>query len=217
MREVKRASWMIASLLAIALAGCCDDDHPLGIQESVGGPPTVALGTSASFGALAGSSVANTGTTTITGDLGVSPGATVNGFPPGTATGTIHTADAAAAQAQADLTAAYNDAAARTTGVVSLPSDLGGLTLAPGLYNSPSALTLSGTVTFNALGNPDATFIIQTPSTLVTVSGSQMVLTGGAQASNIFWQVGTSATLGANSVFKGNLLADQAITLNTGE
>jgi len=130
--------------------------------------------------------------------------------------GAIHANDAAAATAQSDLTVAYNDAAGRTTGAVSVSGDLTGLTLAPGLYKSTSSLALTGALTLTALGDPNAVFIIQMASTLTTGPGSQVILTGGAQSSNIIWQVGTSATLGTNSVFKGTIMADQSITLNTG-
>lgn len=217
MRRSKGVSSMLAAALAVALAGCCSGDHTLGVRESgAGGPATVPLGTTSGFVILAGSTVTNTGATAVTGDLGVSPGTAVTGFPPGTVSGAIHAGDAAAATAQTDLTAAYNDAAGRSTGAVSVSGDLTGLTLAPGLYKSTSSLGVTGTLTFNALGNQDAVFIIQMASTLTTGSGSQVVLSGGAKASNIIWQVGTSATLGSNSVFKGTIMADQSITLNTG-
>ncbi|HEY6572783.1 MAG TPA: ice-binding family protein, partial [Candidatus Eisenbacteria bacterium] len=130
----------------------------------------------------------------------MSPGSAVTGFPPGTVTGTIHANDAAAAQAQSDLTVAYNDAAGRTTNPIAISGDLTGLTLTPGLYKSTSSLAITGTVTLNALGDANAVFIIQIASTLTTGPGSQVILTGGALASNIIWQVGTSATLGTNSV-----------------
>jgi len=217
MREGKRNSWMTALVMVIALTGCCDSDHPLGVAEGgAGGPATVPLGTAANFVVLAGSTVTNTGPTAVTGDLGVSPGTAVTGFPPGTVSGTIHAGDAAAAQGQTDLTVAFNDAAGRSTDAVSVSGDLTGLTLPPGLYKSTSSLAISGALTLNALGDENATFIIQMASTLTTGPGSQVILIGGAQASNIFWQVGTSATLGTNSVFKGIILADQSITLNTG-
>jgi hypothetical protein len=217
MREGKINSWMMAVVMVIALAGCCDSDHPLGVAEGgAGGPATVPLGTTANFVVLAGSTVTNTGATVVTGDLGVSPGTAVTGFPPGTVSGTIHAGDAAAAQGQTDLTVAFNDAAGRSTDAVSVSGDLTGLTLPPGLYKSTSSLAISGALTLNALGDENATFIIQMASTLTTGSGSQVILIGGAQASNIFWQVGTSATLGTNSVFKGTVLADQSITANTG-
>ena len=216
MRVGKRFSWMAASVLAVALAGCCDSNTPLGVRESGGGGPAVVLfGTTSTFGVL-GNTVTNTGGTSVTGDVGASPGATVSGFPPGTATGTIYLGGATAAQAQTDLTAAYNDAAGRTTGAITVSGDLTGLTLTPGLYKSTSSLGITGDLTLNALGNPNAIFIIQMASTLTTGSGSQVILTGGAKASNIIWQVGSSATLGTNSVFKGTIMALTSITMNTG-
>lgn len=214
----RRSSWIAASVLAIALAGCCDSNSPLGVQSSGvgGGPASVSLGSTSAFTILAGSTVTNTGATAITGDLGVSPGSAVTGFPPGTVSGTIHAGDATAATAQTDLTVAYNDAAGRTTGAISVSGDLTGLTLAPGLYKSTSSLGITGNVTLSGLGNSNAVFIIQIATTLTTGTGSQVILTGGAQAKNIIWQVGSSATIGSNSIFKGNILADQSITLNTG-
>jgi hypothetical protein len=175
----------------------------------------VNLGTAASFAVLAGTTVTNTGPSTINGDLGVSPGTAVTGFPPGTVNGTQHDADAVALQAQSDLTNAYNDAASRTP-AASAPADLSGETLAPGVYNNATSLGLTGTVTLNAEGNPDAVFIFQAGSTLITGSSSHVALTGGAQACNVFWQVGSSATLGTNTTFVGNILAQQSITVTTG-
>lgn len=175
----------------------------------------VNLGTAGNFAVLAGSTVTNTGPTVVTGDLGVSPGSAVTGFPPGTVIGTIHAADAVAATAQTDLTAAYTDAAARTP-ATALPGDIGGLTLTPGVYNASSSLGLTGTVTLDAQGDPNAVFIIQVGSTLTTASGSVVNLINGAQACNVFWQVGSSATLGTNSTFRGNILALTSITATTG-
>lgn len=175
----------------------------------------VNLGTAGNFAVLAGTTVTNTGPSHITGDLGVSPGTAVTGFPPGTITGTQHDGDAVALQAQSDLTAAYNDAAGRTPDT-SVSGDLGGQTLTPGVYNSASSLGLTGTLTLNAQGDPGAVFIFQMGSTLITASASQVVLTGGAQASNVFWQVGSSATLGTNSTLAGNILALTSITVTTG-
>ncbi len=123
----------------------------------------VNLGTAASFAVLAGTTVTNTGPSTINGDLGVSPGSAVTGFPPGTLNGTQHDADAVALQAQSDLTSAYNDAASRTP-AASAPADLSGETLAPGVYKNATSLGLTGTVTLNAEGNPDAVFIFQAGS-----------------------------------------------------
>ena len=216
MREVKRKPWMMALVLTVFLAGCCGD-NPLGVKEGgAGGPPAVALGTSGSFIVLGGSTVTSTGATAITGDLGLSPGSAVTGFPPGTVSGATHVSDAAANQAQVDLTTAYNDAAGRTVNRITVSGDLTGMTLAPGLYRSTSSLGISGAVTLDALGDGNAKFVIQIASTLTTGPGSQVILSGGAKAANIIWQVGTSATLGTNSVFKGTILSNASITLNTG-
>ena len=185
-----------------------------GITLGQGG---VDLGTAGNFAILAGAGVTNTGNTIVTGDLGTSPTGTVTGFPPGIVIGTIHAADPIAAQAKLDLTTAYNDAQGRSTGAVSLPGDLSGLTLVPGLYaNSTSVMLSAGNVTLDAQGDANAVFIFKMGSTLTTFPGTQVILSGGAQAKNIYWSVGTSGTLGTNSIFYGNILSDQAISLNTG-
>ena len=120
-------------------------------------------------------------------------------------------------QAKLDLTVAYNDAAGRTVAPITVAGNIGGQTLAPGLYKSTSSLAISsGDLTLDAQGDANAVFIFQIASSLTTTSGRQVILSGGAMASNIFWQVGSSATLGTTSVFKGNILADQSITLTTG-
>ncbi|MES2592848.1 MAG: ice-binding family protein [Bacteroidota bacterium] len=180
--------------------------------------PTVALAGASTLAILAGSAISNTGATNVTGDIGLSPGSSIGGFPPGILVGTQHINDATATQAKLDLTAAYNDAAGRTcTDIVTLSGNIGGLTLTPGLYKSTSSLAISsGDLTFDAKGNPNAVFIIQIASTLTTTSGRKVILSGGASASNIFWQVGSSATFGTTSVFKGTLLVMQSITFNTG-
>ncbi|MFI6796630.1 ice-binding family protein [Streptosporangium canum] len=185
-------------------------------QAGASAPPLpVLLGEAADFAVLAGSTVTNTGATTVTGDLGLSPGTAVTGFPPGTVSGTIHTADAAA-QAKVDLAAAYDDAAARTP-ATTVPTELGTTTLTPGVYTSTAGtFGITGTLTLDAQGNPDAVFIFQTASTLITASASTVTLTGGAQASNVFWQVGSSATLGTGSSLAGNILALTSITATTG-
>src|SRR5207248_3859840 len=153
----------------------------------------------------------------VNGRLGLSPGTAVTGFPPGTVNGTIHAGDPAAAQAQLALTTAYNDAAGRTEGATAVAGNLGGQTLTPGLYKSTSSLEISsGDLTLDAQGDPNAVFIFQMGSTLVTTVGRQVILSGGAQAANVFWQVGSSATLGTGSVFKGNILALASITVTTG-
>ncbi|PZR66937.1 MAG: sortase [Solirubrobacterales bacterium] len=176
--------------------------------------PAVGLGTANSFAVLGGSTITNTGPTVINGDLGVSPGGAITGFPPGIVNGTVHAADAVAAQAQSDLTVAYNDAAGRGPAVL-LPGDLGGLILTPGVYNSPSSLLLTGDVTLDAQGDPNAVFIFQVGSTLTTASNSRVLLANGAQACNVFWQIGGSATFGTGTAFIGNILSLQSITFNT--
>jgi hypothetical protein len=181
-----------------------------------GGPQPVALCPNiGNFSVLAGTTVTNTGSTVVSEDVGVAPGTAVTGFPPGLAGGAIHLADGAAALAQASLTAAYIDAAGRS-GSTSVAGDLVGQTLTAGVYKSTSSLANSGDVTLDAQGNPDAVFIFQIASTLTTGSGSHIVLANGAKACNVFWQVGSSATLGTNSVFKGNILALTSITITTG-
>jgi len=175
----------------------------------------VPLGSTAPFAVLAATTVTTVPTTMINGDLGVSPGNTVTGAP--IVNGTLHLGDPIAAQAQLDLTIAYNNAAGRSLDAVLVVGNLGGQTLAPGLYKSSSSLEISsGDLTLDAQGDPNAVWIFQMASTLVTTVGRQVILTGGAQAANIFWQVGSSATIGGSSVFKGNILADASITMNAG-
>ncbi|WP_227028096.1 DUF3494 domain-containing protein [Corallococcus soli] len=175
------------------------------------------LGVAQSFAVLGASTVTNTGPTVITGDLGLSPGTSITGFPPGVVIGTIHATDALAAQAQSDTTAAYNNLAGQPCDVTLPSAELGGLTLAPGVYCFSSAsASLTGTLTLNAGGNPDAVWVFKTASTLITASSSSVLLINGGQPCNVFWQVGSSATLGTNSDFVGNILALTSITLTTG-
>ena len=182
-------------------------------SAAMAGQAPVALGSSGTFGVLTGSTVTSTGDTIIFGDLGVFSGTTVTGSPG--VVGTLHLGDATAAQAQADLTTAYNDAAGRTVAPISVAGNIGGQTLPPGLYKSTSSLEISsGDLTL--AGDANAVWIFQVVSTLVTTAGRQVILSGGAQAKNIFWQVGSSATLGTTSVFKGTIMANQSITIATG-
>ncbi|MGW4465731.1 ice-binding family protein [Micromonospora sp. NPDC004704] len=172
----------------------------------------VPLGTAADFAVLAGTTVTNTGLSVVNGDLGVSPGATVSGFPPGVVNGDIHPDDAAAIQAQIDLTTAYNNAAGRTT-TGTVAEDLGGTTLPTGVYESVSgAFELSGALTLDAEGDPNAVFIFKAASTLTTGTSSTVTLANGAQSCNVFWQVGSSATLGIDSVLRGDILASASIS-----
>ncbi len=173
------------------------------------------LGTANSFGVLGGSTVTNTGPSVITENLGVSPGSSVTGFPPGIVTGTIFTADAVAAQAQADNATAYNSLAGLSSDVDLTGQDLGGLTLTPGVYSFMSSAQLTGTLTLDNLGDPDALFVFQIGSTLTTASNSSVLTTSG-DVPNVFFQVGSSATLGTGTQFVGNILALTSITLTTG-
>ena len=180
---------------------------------------TPPLGSAANFEILAGSTVTNTGPTIITGgDLGLSPGSAVTRLPPGKTTpqAIMHVTDPIVEQAQLDLTTAYLYTAGLPGGAV-LAGDMSGLTFTPGLYKNSSTVMLSaGNVTLDAQGNANAVFIFQIGSTLTTLGGTQVVLAGGAQAKNVFWQVGSSATLGTTSIFEGTIMALTSITLDNG-
>lgn len=190
---------------------------------ALGGPsanaahlPTVGLGTADSFAVLAGSGITNTGPSVINGDIGSFPTTSITGFPPGTVNGTNHGGDGVTQGAKSDLTTAYNDAAGRSP-VTTVPTELGGTTLTHGVYSAASGtFGITGAVTLDAEGDANAVFIFKMASTLTTATASSVVLTGGAQACNIFWQVGSSATLGGSTDFAGNILALTSITLVTG-
>ena len=213
-----------AILSVVLFAGCNNDDPKPKNDNAVAIPlqattmANVSLAGSSGLVILAGSSITSTGATNITGDIGLSPGSSIGGFPPGILNGAQHINDVISDQAKLDLTAAYNDAAGRTsTDIVTLSGNIGGLTLTPGLYKSTSSLAISsGDLTFDAKGNAEAIFIIQIATTLTTTSGRKVILSGGALVSNIYWQVGSSATFGTTSVFKGTVMAMQSIKLNTG-
>jgi len=213
-----------AIVATVLMSGCKSDeptkntDNPNGIPVQNSSQSTIALGGAADFAVLAGSAITSTGATNITGNLGLSPGTSVGGFPPGILVGTQQVNTILSTQAKLDLTAAYNDAAGRTsTDIVTLSGNIGGLTLTPGLYKSTSTLAISsGDLTFDAKGNANAVFIIQIASSLTATSGRKVFLKGNASASNIFWQVGSSATFGTTSAFKGTILAMQSITFETG-
>ncbi len=191
-----------------------------GVTASAAIVATVDLGTASADAVLAGSTVTNTGATTLDGSLGLSPGTAVTGFPPGLvlAPGTTNIyPDPVAQQAQIDLTAAYTDAAARTIDATTT-ADLVGLNLQSGVYAGPakSPLSLTGALTLDGAGDPTSVFIFQTDSTLSTSAGSTINLINGAQACNVFWQVGSSATLNTGSQFTGNILALTSITVTSG-
>ena len=221
----------VAFLLAVSLAGCCRDkndaDHSLSLLGGLlagggGNQAPVPLGCAASFRVLA-DSVTNTGPTSVDGDLGVSPGSACSGFPapctgggPGTVSGTIYIPPSIADAAKGCLTTAYLDAQNRPPGT-SVSGNIGGETLAPGVFTASSSLAISsGDLTLTGLGDSNAVFIFQIPTTLTVTTGRRVILADGAQASNIFWQVGSSATLGTNSDFSGIIMAQIAITMNTG-
>lgn len=178
--------------------------------------PNDPLNAAARFAVLAGSAVSNTSANTqITGDVGVHPGSGVTGMPSGQPTGQIFSADAAAGYGQASLTVAYDNFAGRACGAV-LTGDLGGRTFSPGTYCSASEIGITGALTLAAGGNPNAVFVFQAGSSLTTADGSSVVLAGGAQAKNVYWQVGSSATLGTTCDFKGNIMALSSISLANG-
>jgi type VI secretion system secreted protein VgrG len=202
-----------------ALAFACGTASPE-TQEStraeLGGVAPV-LGTAQSFAVLGGSTVTNTNATTLNGDLGVSPGLAITGFPPGIVIGgVVHAGDAVALQAQTDVTAAYGVLASQACDVDLTGKDLGGLTLTPGVYCFSSSAQLTGALVLDAGGRADAVFVFQTVSTLITASNSSVAVINGGGACGVFWQVGSSATLGTGTAFVGSVLALTSITLATG-
>src|ERR1700686_3925833 len=174
------------------------------------------LGTAGSFAVLAGTTVTNTGSTVINGDVGVSPGAAITGFPPGIVNGATHAGDAVALQAQSDDTTAYNILAGMPVTQNLTGQDLGGKTLIAGVYGYTSTAQLTGTLTLDGQGNPNSVFIIKVASGLTTATASKIVLINGAQGGNVFFQVGSSAVLGVSTMFVGDILALTSITLDTG-
>jgi hypothetical protein len=177
----------------------------------------VSLGAAQNFGVLAGTTVTNTGLTVITGDVGVSPGTAITGFPPGTVSGgTLHSNDGLTVQAQTDLTTAYNALAGMTQTSDKSGQDLGGLTLTPGVYHFSSSAQLTGTLILDAQGNSNALFIFQIGSTLTTATSAVVTLINSANKNNVYWQIGSSATLGTYTTFSGHLVALTSITATTG-
>lgn len=172
------------------------------------------LGRAASFGVLGASTVTNTGSSSISVDLGLYPGTSVTGFPPGTVSGTQQVANTAAQNAQIDAQSAFT-ALNNLTPIGSLGADIGETTITPGIYNVSSSLTVTGTVVLDGQGNSNSVFIFQIPSTFILSTGAQVSLINGAQAGNVYWIVGSSATLGTSSNTKGNIIAQSSITFNT--
>ncbi|MBA3455963.1 MAG: DUF3494 domain-containing protein [Deltaproteobacteria bacterium] len=177
----------------------------------------IILGTSGAFAVLAGAAVTNTGPSMITGDLGVYPLTSITGFPPGVLVGNQYPGIAPSDSAQGDLTIAYNDAAGRTMCLTSIVGDLGGMTLPPGLYKSTGFLSVvTGDLVLDAQGDPNARWIFSMASELTVANSRQVTIIGGGSAANVFWQVGSSATLGTGSSFVGTIMADQSISFATG-
>ncbi len=203
-----------AALTVLMFGACSNPSSQLG--QTVAALDQTVLGTAQSFAVLGGSTVTNTGSTTVHGNLGVHPGLSVTGFPPGLVTGgTIHSGDAVTLQAQTDTTAAYLALAGEVPTQDLTGQDLGGLTLTPGVYHFAAEAQLTGTLTLDALGDPTAVFVFQIGSTLTTASNASVLVLGGNDC-NVFWQVGSSATLGTTTSFKGNIVALTSITLTTG-
>lgn len=219
LRLIIFVSLMTGTLLYSAPAGAQVAMPLLHVHAAASYP---VLGTAGSFAVLGATTVTNTGLTTLRGNLGVSPGSSCTGFPspctdgPGTVIGTIYVADAVAAQAQADAASAYAFAAEQACTTTFPPiTDIGGMTLTPGVYCFPSSAGVTGTLTLDAQGNSKAVFIFEIGSTLITASASKVVLINGAMPSSAFWQVGSSATLGTTTSFAGNIVALTSITATT--
>jgi Ice-binding-like/Bacterial Ig-like domain len=215
---------MVTDLTGNALStttGAAPDPWNFTTSAVVGtGQAPINLGSAGSFAVMSTSSIASTGPVIINGDVGLAPG-TSQGIPPAQVNGTIHINDTVITQAQAALLAAYNDAVSRSTNAQTLPGNMGGLTFTPGLYVNSTSVLISGAgagnnVTLDAQGDPNAIFIFKMGSTLTTAPGAQVILAGGAKASNVYWQVGTSATIDTTTIFEGNVLAGVSITMNTG-
>ena len=202
---MKRNALLLAAILACICIGVEAQAAPL-------------LGTAQNFAVLGASTVTNTGPTVINGDLGLYSGTSITGFPPGIVNGTIHNADGVAQQAQADALIAYNSLAAQSVTQVLTGQDLGGLTLTPGVYFFSSSAQLTGTLTLDALGDPNALFVFQIGTTLTTASDSSVVVINPPTADwcEKYWQVGSSATLGTDTEFVGTIIALTSNTLNTG-
>ncbi len=175
---------------------------------------TIGLGTAGPFAVLAGSGLTNTGATTITGDVGTFPTASMTGFDTVVLAGVNHGGDAVSQQAKQDLRTGYDQAFASAP-ATAVATELGGSTLTPGVYHG-ATLEITGALTLDTLGDPDAVFVFQSDSTLITASASQVVVLGGATACNVFWQVGSSATLGSDAALVGTILASTSISAGDG-
>jgi len=213
---MKKPSWLSIAILLVAALASADPSFTVsaGPRAQAAEP---GLGTVGSYAVLGASTVTNTGSTYLGGDLGVSPGTAITGFPPGTLSGTVHAADASASQAQNDATAAYNALNIQPCNSNLTGQDLGGLTLPPGTYCYDSSSQLTGNLVLDALGDPNAVWIFRMGSTLTTASSSSVAYINSSQPlCNVYWQVGSSATLGSGTQLIGNIFAVASITMNSG-
>ncbi|MCJ1363104.1 hypothetical protein MMC16_002210 [Acarospora aff. strigata] len=175
----------------------------------------VSLGSAVDFGVVAATTITSSGQTVVNGELGLSPGSSIEGFPPGLS-GTVHINDAEAVAAQADIQKAYNQTVALPFTTDLSDTDLGGKTLTAGVYHFETTSTLNGILTLDGGGSSSSVFVFQIGTTFLAATAAQVILTNGAQACNVFFQVGSSATLEAGTIFAGNILAFTSISLNTG-
>lgn len=203
----------VVAPISVVKSGVDPADFLVVMANTSAGPSSI-LGAAQGFAVLGASTVTNTGASVLTGDLGLSPGTSVTGFPPGTVVGTQHITDAAAAAAQVDATVAFVALQALPPTQDLTGQNLGGLTLPPGTYKFTSSAQLTGVLTLDAGNDPSAVWVFQIGSTLTTASGSSVVLANGALAGNVFWQIGSSATLGTTTTFKGSIIAQASITAN---
>lgn len=183
-------------------------------QTDLGTAPS--LGSAANYAVLGSSTVTSSGLTELVGNLGVSPGTSITGFPPGIVTGATEAGTALAAQAQADSLVAYNDLVGQVCDFDLSGTDLGGLVLIPGVYCFDTSAQLTGILTLDGLGDPNSVFVFQIGSTLTTSAGSSVVLINAETACNVFYQVGSSMTLGSGTEFQGSAIAFTSITINSG-
>jgi hypothetical protein len=212
------ACLLLSTTIAVTLGAAVPSERGAGAAVSSNCVQSrVPLGAAGGFRVLAATTVTNTGMTVVTGNVGLSPGSSVTGFPPGIVTKQIYVNSKAATNGQASLLTAYNNAMGRTNCANSVAGNLGGKTFGPGLYDSTSSLAISsGDLTLNAHGNRGAVFIFQSASKFSMTSGRQVILAGGAQASNVYWVVGSSATVGTTAVLCGVVLAHTSISFATG-
>ncbi|WP_430593201.1 ice-binding family protein [Humidisolicoccus flavus] len=204
-----------SQLLGGILVLCTGAVIALSIQPAQAIASTIDLGVADSFSVLASASITNTGPSVLDQDIGLFPGTEVTGFPPGNVEGEEHITDEVAQQAQADLLVAFNNAAGQDSDAA-LSGGIGGETLTPGVYTASSSLLLTGNITLDAQGDEDAIFLFQVGSALTTATSSSITMTNGGNGCNVFWQVGSSATLGTTTAFQGTILAGASISTGSG-